>query len=235
MFIKNPVPYMALVLLAVMICLIFVDVMSISALVCISAMVMVISLVVGNHWRGHSIWVEDGLGHEKLSAAERVEVLEEFFEELFKGIDWSLLLIFLGTFVVVANIESTHLPKYAWSFMVGSKPFQTASSVAVISLFVLVSSQFLGNVALIQLAVPQVSVLPDEQKRYAWAVLSFVATVGGNLTITGSAANIIVCEKAQRLGVRIDFFRHLAICFFVTFVSCVIGAGIISALIAAGL
>lgn len=234
-YIKNPLPYLALILLAAMIVMIFVDVMSISALICISAMIMVISMVMGNHIRGTAIWSEEGVPNEKLNAEERIEVVGEFFEELFKSIDYSLLLIFLGTFVVVANIESTHLPHKMWTMMVGNRPFQTSSSVIYISIFVLVASQLLGNVALIQMAVPQVSILPDEQKRYAWAVLSFVATVGGNLTITGSAANIIVSEKAQRLGVSVNFFKHAAVCCGVTIISCVAGTAIITGLIAAGM
>ena len=32
--------------------------------------------------------------------------------------------------------------------------------------------------------------------------------VGGNLTITGSAANIIVSEKARKLGENVEFFGH---------------------------
>ena len=153
---------------------------------------------------------------------------------MFKSIDYSLLIIFLGTFVVVANMESTHIPKALWSRMVGSRPFQSASSVVAIAAFVVLSSQLLGNVALIQMAVPQVSVLPPEQKRYAWAVLSFVATVGGNLTITGSAANIIVAEKAQRLGVNVSMWKHAAICSGITIVSTAIGALIITGLVALG-
>jgi Na+/H+ antiporter NhaD/arsenite permease-like protein len=42
-------------------------------------------------------------------------------------------------------------------------------------------------VAIIQLAKPNVTDLDDATKRFAWAIISFVATVGGNLTITGSA------------------------------------------------
>ena len=67
--------------------------------------------------------------------------------------------------------------------------------------------------------------LDDDDKRYAWAILSFVATIGGNLTITGSAANIIVAEKANRLDPTnaIDFFSHFRVCFLVTLLSCAIG------------
>lgn len=48
--ISSPFPYMILLLLATMIVLIFVDVMSIAGLVCVSAIVMIVSLVIGNHW-----------------------------------------------------------------------------------------------------------------------------------------------------------------------------------------
>ena len=112
----------------------------------------------------------------------------------------------------------------------GGKPFTTAPSVIGISLFVVASSQLLGNVAVIQLAKPNVSALDDNSKRLAWAILSFVATVGGNLTITGSAANIIVAEKARTLdaSLKIDFFVHANICFGVTVASCFIGAALVA-------
>ena len=99
-----------------------------------------------------------------------------------------------------------------------------------ISLFVLISSQLLGNVAVVQLARPNVEPLNDAQKKYAWAVISFVATIGGNLTITGSAANIIVSEKVARLdpGSAIDFFKHYRVCFWVTLFSTVVGTIIIT-------
>ena len=49
-----------------------------------------------------------------LTNEEKMENLNEFFEELFKSIDYSLLLIFLGTFIVVENMSSTGIPKYFW-------------------------------------------------------------------------------------------------------------------------
>jgi Na+/H+ antiporter NhaD/arsenite permease-like protein len=71
--------------------------------------------------------------------------------------------------------------------IVGEVPFKTFSSVIGISAFILIASQLLGNVAVIQLAKPNVEYLDDESKRFAWALISFIATIGGNLTITGSA------------------------------------------------
>ena len=131
----------------------------------------------------------------------------------------------------------------------GDIPFKTASSVVGISIFVLISSQLLGNVAVIQLAKPNIEILDDDARRYAWAVLSFVATVGGNLTITGSAgkivylhnfcssfpyaANIIVVEKAARLdaNMSIDFFKHFNVCFWITLVCCSVGGALVSLIV----
>ena len=85
-----------------------------------------------------------------------------------------------------------------------------------------------GNVPIIQMAAPNVSSLPDTQKKYAWALISFVATIGGNLILTGSAANIIVAEKAFRLGQNIKFMDHFKVCFWVTLLSSFLGMAIIS-------
>lgn len=46
----------------------------------------------------------------------------------------------------------------------------------------------------------------------AWLILAWVSTVAGNLTLLGSAANLIVCEQAQRVksnGYTLSFFAHL--------------------------
>jgi len=230
----SPFPYAMLILMGAMIVLIFVEIMSISGLVCVTAVVMVVVLVLGNHWRGLPILGTDGV-QAPLTAEEKIANSNEFFEELFESIDYSLLMIFLGTFVVVENVDSTGLPKLVWDKIVGKTPFNTIGSVIGISLFVLITSQLLGNVAVIQLAKPNVSELGDAEKKYAWAVISFVATVGGNLTITGSAANIIVAEKVRRLDPNssIDFFRHYAVCFWITLLSCITGGVIITGIVLA--
>ena len=232
----SPFPYAMVLLMATMIVLIFAEIMSIAGLVCVTAVVMVVVLVLGNHWQGLPILgSEVGDGVMPLTAEEKIANTNEFFEELFNSIDYSLLLIFLGTFVVVANVDSTGIPKQIWDKIVGASPFDTFRSVIGISLFVLVSSQLLGNVAVVQLAKPNVEILGVPERKYAWSVISFVATVGGNFTITGSAANIIVAEKARRIdpSASIDFFKHYNVCFWVTLFVCALGALMITGIVIA--
>lgn len=83
--------------------------------------------------RGKPIWTEetgdkeinsDGLtvdgqiDYEPLTAEEKIDNLNDFFEELFNSLDYSLLFIFLGTFIVVANLDSTGIPKFTWYFSI---------------------------------------------------------------------------------------------------------------------
>lgn len=244
-FLITPFPYAMLLLMAIMVALLFVDLISIFGLICVTAVFMVVVLVLGNHWQGLPIWgitssshlyegtISDSVSQHKMTAQEKIENTQQFFEDLFQSLDYNLLFIFLGLFVVVENIDSTGIPRKIWNAIVGKYPFDTSLSVTLISLFILIASQFLGNVPVIQLAKPNVEVLDDDEKRYAWAILSFVATVGGNLTITGSAANIIVAEKASRIdpSATIDFFRHYHICFWITLLSCALGAFFITGVV----
>ena len=142
--------------------------------------------------------------------------MEEFFEDMFASIDYNLLFIFTGLFVVVANIESTGLPKILWNGIAGENAFQSSSSIFGISVFVAFASQFLGNVAVCQLAKPRIQPLDDDDRRLAWAIVSFVSTIAGNLTLTGSAANLIVAEKTARIDKEnvLDFVRHCALTVF---------------------
>jgi hypothetical protein len=228
--VSAPFPYAMCFLLFAMIALIFVDVISIAALVCITAVAMVVVTVLGNHWQGRAIWAEDEMLIPSMSREEKIKNTNDFFENLFSSIDYSLLIIFIGLFVVLENIASTGIPKFVWTKIVGNSPFNTAPSVIGICVFVLLASQFIGNVPVIQLAKPNVQGLDDDEKRYAWAILSFVASLGGNLTIMGSAANIIVAEKANRLDSSngIHFLNHFQVCFLVTLLCCIIGAFMIT-------
>ena len=54
-------------------------------------------------------------------------------------------------------------------------------------------------------------------------------TIAGNLTLTGSAANLIVAEQAMRIDREntLDFWRHIKVCFWVCVISCTVGSFLI--------
>lgn len=62
-----------------------------------------------------------------------------------------------------------------------------------------------------QVAKSAAAVSPDYETR-AWLILAFVSTVAGNLSLLGSAANLIVCEQARKSelhGYTLSFWAHI--------------------------
>lgn len=50
------------------------------------------------------------------------------------------------------------------------------------------------------------------EEKKAWLLLAWVSTVAGNLSLLGSAANLIVCEQARQaphLSYTLSFWSHL--------------------------
>lgn len=61
------------------------------------------------------------------------------------------------------------------------------------------------------MAASAAAISPAEESK-AWLLLAWVSTVAGNLSLLGSAANLIVCEQARRakyFGYNLSFFGHL--------------------------
>jgi Na+/H+ antiporter NhaD/arsenite permease-like protein len=117
-------------------------------------------------------------------------------------VDWHLLVLFGGLFVVTAALAQTGLPDDAvlWLEAQGLRP----ESLAVLAPLTLIGANTIGNVPLVVLLL---SVMPSmsEGAFYALAVLS---TLAGNLLVVGSLANIIAVERARDAGVVLTFAEH---------------------------
>lgn len=72
-------------------------------------------------------------------------------------------------------------------------------------------SQAVSNVPAVMLFAPALEQLPAGTARPLWLGLSAFSTLAGNLTIIGSAANVIVFETARREGVEVGFGEYLRI------------------------
>lgn len=117
-------------------------------------------------------------------------------------VDWHLLVLFAGLFLVTAALAATGLPGELMRALAaaGLGP----DRLAVLAPLALVGSNTIGNVPVVMLLLQIVERLP-EHAGYALAVLS---TFAGNLLIVGSFANIITVERAREAGVELGFAAH---------------------------
>lgn len=157
--------------------------------------------------------------------------IAESLEVLVRELDVNLLLIFTGLFIVSGAFVTTQIPRHLWDSLAtsggGGGAFQSWSSIAVLSTYIVTASQLVGNVPVVYMARDQVAALDRRPQILGWLLLAFVSTVAGNFTLVGSAANIIVAEKSRRHGARpvsLDAPFHFAHCGAVTALSIVVGA-----------
>ncbi|KAJ9164202.1 hypothetical protein P3X46_023805 [Hevea brasiliensis] len=131
-------------------------------------------------------------------------------------VSYSLLIFFCGMFITVDGFNKTGIPSALWDLMEPHAKIDKASGIAVLAIVILVLSNLASNVPTVLLLGGRVAAsaaaisAADEKK--AWLILAWVSTVAGNLSLLGSAANMIVCEQARgapQVGYNLTFWKHL--------------------------
>lgn len=131
-------------------------------------------------------------------------------------VSYSLLIFFCGMFITVEGFNKTGIPSALWDFMEPYAHIDHATGIAVLALTILVLSNLASNVPTVLLlgarvAASAAAISVAEEKK-AWLLLAWVSTVAGNLSLLGSAANLIVCEQARQapyLAYTLSFWSHL--------------------------
>ena len=117
-------------------------------------------------------------------------------------VDWHLLVLFAGLFVVTAALADTGLPAaLVADFAARGLPLH---DLAILAPITVVGSNTIGNVPLVVLLLAVLG-HPGPDVLY---VLALVSTLAGNLLLVGSLANIITVERASEVGVRLGFWEH---------------------------
>ena len=126
-------------------------------------------------------------------------------ERIYREIDWPLLLMFAGLFVVVSGFEHALVSPT----VIAEIGRQRLDDMPVLALVTAVLSNLVSNVPAVLVLKPFVLALPDPRR--AWLVVAMAATLAGNLTILGSVANLIVVQRAARRGVAIAFWQYFRV------------------------
>jgi Na+/H+ antiporter NhaD/arsenite permease-like protein len=111
--------------------------------------------------------------------------------QVYEEVDWGLLVFFVGLFVIVGGAEKAGLT----GRLVGIANHWNLHHPAAFTVVVAALSNIVSNVPAVMLLK---SVVPGFANPHTgWLVLAMASTLAGNLTITGSVANIIVVERAK--------------------------------------
>jgi len=115
-------------------------------------------------------------------------------------VDYGLLMLFIGQFILIGSFDDTGVPQGFFSLAMGGCAEQM-TSVPCVYWFVLVIT-ILSNVASNVPVVQMLAATFPYATPYDWVQVAFSATIAGNLTMLGSAANMIVAFQAAKVGDR---------------------------------
>jgi Na+/H+ antiporter NhaD/arsenite permease-like protein len=137
--------------------------------------------------------------------------------KIYAAIDWDLLVLFAGLFVVVGAGERAGFDRRLLEWL---RPLGV-QTIAGLSATAAVLSNAVSNVPAVMLFTRIVPRLPEPDR--AWLALAMSSTLAGNLTVLGSIANLIVIEGARRRGVNVSFTEYARVGVPVTAITILFG------------
>jgi len=162
--------------------------------------VAVLAIVLGGFLAGAPPSMVAAVGAALLLITRTIEP-----KKVYDEIDWGLLVFFVGLFIIVAGAHRAGLTAALIEPIANRDLHRLAVFVPVTAIL----SNLVSNVPAVMLLRALVVNFPDPHA--GWLALAMASTLAGNLTITGSIANIIVVERAAADGAPIGFSEYFRI------------------------
>ncbi len=152
-----------------------------------------------------------------------VLLLFEKPKNIFCEVEWNTIFFFIGLFIIIGGLEASGgialMAKWVLNVTEGS---ESATAMIILWASGLISG-VIDNIPYTATMTPMLleirNVMGAEYTLPLWWCLSLGACLGGNMTIIGAAANVIVSETSAHHGHKIEFMNFLKYGFIVMFIS----------------
>lgn len=149
--------------------------------------------------------------------------------KILEEVEWSTIFFFIGLFIIIGGFEKAGGIELMAKWLLDV----THGSQALASMVILwgsgILSGIIDNIPYTATMAPMISEIASSQgAQFAvplWWCLSLGACLGGNMTIIGAAANVIVSETAASKGHVIEFMKFLKYGFACMFISLLLSSG----------
>ena len=145
-------------------------------------------------------------------------------EEIVLGVEWSTILFFTGLFVVVGGMQQTGIITQLGNALVNL----TNGNAMLLMLLILwgsaLFSSVLDNIPFVATMIPLILAMQADGMDVTalWWALSLGACLGGNGTLIGASANVVLSGISAKHGHPITFARYLRVGFPMMIMSVVI-------------
>ena len=148
-------------------------------------------------------------------------------EEALHAVEWPVIFFFLGLFVVVGALEKVGVIEAVARFTVEVTKGQLIPAAILILWVSAILSAFVDNIPFVATMIPLIQDmgrlgLAGGDPNLLWWALSLGACLGGNGTVIGASANVVVCGIAEKMGFPITFAGYMKVAFPLMLVSIVV-------------
>jgi Na+/H+ antiporter NhaD/arsenite permease-like protein len=136
-------------------------------------------------------------------------------EEVLRDVEWPTLLFFVGLFVLVGGLEVTGFVGSIAEALTGVAAGDSVTTAVVVIWGSGIASGIVDNIPFTATMIPVIQDLAkaeglsEAQVEPLWWSLALGADFGGNLTLIGASANVVVAGMSERAGQRISFVKFM--------------------------
>ena len=159
-----------------------------------------------------------------IAAAVMLLVGGQDAEEIILGVEWSTILFFIGLFVVVGGLNSTGVIAMLANEMLKLVGDNMVVAIILILWASALISAFLDNIPFVATLIPMILTMESGGMDVTplWWALSLGACLGGNGSLIGASANVVLAGVSAKNGYPITFMQYLRVGFPMMLLSVVI-------------
>jgi len=152
---------------------------------------------------------------------------EHELERIFHKIEWLTIFFFVGLFVLVSGLVETGIISVLAQDLMKVTAGNSVATAMVILWLSAIASAFVDNIPFVATMIPlikEMGTMGVANLEPLWWSLALGACLGGNGTLIGASANVIVVGLAAQEGYSISFMKYFKVAFPLMILSIVISS-----------
>lgn len=145
-------------------------------------------------------------------------------EETIAGVEWTTIIFFTGLFIVVGGLQETGIINILANKLMDATDGRLALTLIVVLWVSAIVSSFLDNIPFVATLIPLILTMQSSGMDVTplWWAVSLGACLGGNGTLIGASANVVLSGISTKHGYPITFASYFKVGFPMMLVSIVI-------------
>lgn len=191
----------------------------------IKSIVLIVLVVIGFIF--HSSLQMESCVIALLAAIIMLLIGKQDAEEIILSIEWSTILFFIGLFIVVGGLEETGVIGKLANLLISATSGNIVLTMIIILWASAIISSFLDNIPFVATLIPLILTMQQAGNidvTPLWWALSLGACLGGNGTLIGASANVVLSSISNKNGYPITFKHYLKIGFPLMIISIIISS-----------